>query len=68
MEQVKKSEKRLYLSPEKAIILRDKIKDFAKHHGVREYMAELFINEVRLSTDEANAHLRERAQIMGLME
>ena len=66
MEQVKKE--RLFLSVEKKIVLRKKIDEFAKMHGVREYMADLFIDEVRMSDDEANAHLRERAMLMGLME
>lgn len=31
------------------------------------YMAELFLNEIKLSTDEANGHLRDRAKLLGLM-
>ncbi len=65
MDQVKKE--RLFLSEEKKIILRKKIDEFAKVHKVPEYMADLFINEVRASDDEANAELRRKAELMGLM-
>ena len=36
-------------------------------HKVPDYMADLFINEVRVSDDEANAELRRKAELMGLM-
>jgi hypothetical protein len=62
-----KSEKRLFLSAEKRIVLRDKIEKFAKMHNVPMYMANLFIDEVRMSNDEANKHLREKAELIGLM-
>jgi len=65
VEQVKKE--RLFLSEEKKIVLRKKIDEFAKMHKVPEYMADLFINEVRASDDEANAELRRKAELMGLM-
>ena len=65
MDQVKKE--RLFLSEEKKIILRKKIDEFAKMHKVPDYMADLFINEVRVSDDEANAELRRKAELMGLM-
>lgn len=65
MDQVKKE--RLFLSEEKKIILRKKIEEFAKMHKVPGYMADLFINEVRASDDEANAELRRKAELMGLM-
>ena len=60
--------KRLFLSAEKKIVLREKIEKFSKMHGVRDYMAELFIDEVRMSDDEANEELRKKAKLMGLME
>lgn len=63
----KKKNERLFLSTEKRIVLRKKIDEFAKFHNVPEYMADLFIDEVRLSYDEANKHLRDRAELMGLM-
>ena len=65
MEQVKGE--RLFLSVEKRIILRKKIDDFARLYSIPDYMADLFINEVRLSEDEANKDLRYKASLMGLM-
>lgn len=65
MDQVKKE--RLFLSEEKKIILRKKIEEFTKMHKVPDCMADLFINEVRASDDEANAELRRKAELMGLM-
>lgn len=65
MEQVKKE--RFFLSVEKKIILRKKIDDFAKDHNVPSHMADLFIDEVRASDDDANKHLRLEAVLRGLM-
>lgn len=31
------------------------------------YLRELFLSEIKLSTDKANAHLRDRAKLLGLM-
>ena len=67
MEELKKKKKRLFLSVEKRIVLRGKIDEFARIHKVPEYMADLFINEVMDSEDDANAHLREKAVLLGLM-
>lgn len=65
MDNMKK--KYVVLSPERTIALRKRINEFAKIHNVPEYMAVLFINEVRMSDDEANRNLREKAELMGLM-
>lgn len=67
MEVVKGKKERLFLSVDRRIVLRKKIDEFARIHNVPEYMADLFIDEVRLSEDEANKHLRDRAELMRLM-
>lgn len=32
------------------------------------YMGEMFLAEIKLSTDDANKHLRDRAKLLGLMQ
>ena len=44
-----------------------KLKQLTDASNLPEYMGELFLSEIRLSTDEANAHLRDRAKLLGLM-
>ena len=61
------SKKYAILSPERQVVLREKILEFARAHNIPDYMADLFINEVRLTTDEANKDLREKAKLLGLM-
>lgn len=38
-----------------------------RHKNVPDYMAELFLNEIRLSTDLPNAQSRREAMLLGLM-
>ena len=67
MELKSDKKERLFLSLERRIVLRKKIDDFAKLHGVPEFMADLFIDEVRLSDDDLNDELKVKATLMGLM-
>jgi len=43
-----------------------KLKQLTDASNLPEHMGELFLNEIKLSTDEANRHLRDRAKILGL--
>lgn len=44
-----------------------KLKQLTDASGLPAYMGELFLTEIKLSTDEANAHLRDRAKLLGLI-
>ena len=46
---------------------KEKIKMLCEKFKVTEYMGELFLNEIKLSTDEANKPHREIAKLLGLM-
>lgn len=48
--------------------LKNKLKQLTDASKLPESMGELFLNEIRLSKDEANAHLRERARLLRLMD
>jgi len=49
------------------VSVKTKLKQLTDASGLPESMGELFLNEIKLSTDEANRHLRERAKLLGLM-
>lgn len=59
---------KLHLSDEEKMMLKSKMKQLTEASNLPEYMGELFLTEIKLSTDEANAHLRERARLLGLMK
>lgn len=60
---------RMFLDHKKASELKLKIKQLADscEYRVPDHMEELLLNEIRLSTDSANEHLRERARLLGLI-
>ena len=58
---------KLHLSESEKSELKKKMKQLTDASGLPEYMGELFLTEIKLSIDEANAHLRERARLLGLM-
>lgn len=66
-------DKRVYLDKAKAVDLKTKMKQLldASNQNLEkplpDFMAELLLNEIKLSTDEANEHLRNRARLLGLM-
>jgi hypothetical protein len=43
-----------------------KLRELTKASNLPEYMGGLFLQEIILSTDEANRHLRERVVLLGL--
>ena len=67
MVKVKSINERLFASKKDKINLKQRLKQLTDESKLPEYMGELFLNEIRLSTDEANRHLRERAKILGLI-
>lgn len=44
-----------------------KLRQLTDASNLPAYMGELFLTEIKLSTDQANAHLRERAKLLGLI-
>lgn len=67
MVKVKAIGEREFMSKEQIDEYKINLKQLTDASKLPESMGELFLNEIRLSTDEANAHLRERAKILGLM-
>lgn len=45
---------------------KEKLKQLTEASKLPEYMGELFLTEILLSTDQANRHLRDRAKLLGL--
>jgi len=45
---------------------KQKLKQLTDRSNLPEYMGELLLNEILLSEDEANKHLRERVVLLGL--
>ena len=58
---------KLNLTDAEKLELKKKLKQLTDASKLPEYMGDLFLEEIKLSTDEANAHLRERARLLGLM-
>jgi hypothetical protein len=70
MVKVKSLSEREFQDKNQKKIYQDKLDNLARSCGWAPemfYMAELLLNEIRKSDDEANAHLRERAKLLGLM-
>lgn len=58
---------RLYVDKKENSEFAKKLKQLTDASSLPAYLGELLLTEIRLSTDEANLHLRERAKILGLM-
>lgn len=67
MVKVKNINERLFSSKKDKIDIKAKLKQLTDASKLPEYMGELLLNEIRLSTDEENRHLRERAKLLGLL-
>ncbi len=67
MVKIKSINERMYKSPKAAAELKEKLKKLTDASGLKEYQGKLFLNEIELSTDERNEHLRERAKLLGLL-
>ena len=59
-------EERKFMNKAKKLDRKQKIKALAEYSKLDPKMGELFLTEIKLSTDEANAHLRERVKLLGL--
>lgn len=67
MVKVKTLDQREFTSKEQIADYKLKLKQLTDESGLPQIMGELFLNEIKLSSDSANAHLRERAKLLGLM-
>jgi hypothetical protein len=67
MVKIKNINERLFASGKDKADLKQKLKQLTDESKLPEYIGELFLAEIRLSTDEANRHLRQRAKWLKLM-
>lgn len=67
MVKIKSIDKRVFQDTASKKDLKLRLKRLTDASGLPEYMGELLLSELKLSTDEANRHLRERARLLGLM-
>ena len=67
MVKVRNINERIFSNSQDKKELKKKLKQLTDASNLPESMGELFLNEIRLSTDEANEHLRERARLLRLM-
>lgn len=59
--------KRRNTNPEVEKTRKEKLDELCDASNLDRKMGELFLLEIKLSTDEANKHLRERAVLLGLL-
>jgi hypothetical protein len=67
MVKIKSLNERVFMDSASKKDLKVRLKRLTDASGLPEYMGELLLTEIKLSTDEANRHLRERAKLLGLM-
>ena len=67
MVKVRKINERIFSSPKDKGELKKKLKQLTDASKIDPSLGELFLNEISLSTNDANKHLRERAKLLGLM-
>jgi hypothetical protein len=67
MVKVKTTGERVFQSEQEVKTRKEKIAQLAKASNLPEHMGELLLSEIRLSTDDTNKQLRERAELLGLM-
>jgi hypothetical protein len=61
-------EERIHLDSREKDKLKEKLRQLCVASNLPVYMGELFLAEIKLSTDEANRHLRERVKMLGLWD
>ena len=67
MVKIKSSVEREFQSKSEKNLKLAKLKQLADRYGVREYMAELFLTEIKLSPQGENEQEKETAKLLGLL-
>lgn len=67
MVKIKTLSEREFTSKKQVAEYKARLKELTDKSSLPAFLGELFLNEIKISTDEANAHLRERARLLRLL-